>query len=1108
MFSSAKGANFYRGKILLNTDALDDGRLIKDLASRIRDVASRAANEEELRIGVEKLLEPLARSYGIDFHPRYEKRIAQFSGRVDAVYGRIFLEYERPGKLSTVKGRETSWHQLSRYMVAEASSEGKPAETLRRMLGIALDGYHLIFYRYMSSRIKVKFPLSSLQETGLTHFEDQTLKLPFQVMGPYEVNTDSISLFIMYLRSLARRPLKADTLVEAFGPKGESARVMLNALCSALLDSRSPKVNAFFKEWDRVFGIVYGRELPRAEKDVLLLTKAYQVQRAIEFKPLLFCVHTYFALLIKLLAAELTSLQGGSLISSFVVELPALPEEQLRVKMEQLEGGGHFSDLGIKNFLEGDFFRWYLDAWNEGLFQGVKRVVSELLNFEPATPTIEPEYARDLLKRLYQFLVPKKLRHDLGEYYTPDWIAERILNQVGYHGNPDKRLLDPGCGSGTFLVLAIKRVKQYADSRFLDPRTVVQKIIKNIVGFDLNPLAVIAARTNYLLALGELRRYISPLEIPVYMCDSIRTPSEYASLFEKYYPLETSQGVFTVPAEVSSKEEIEHLTSTIEECLRIECSLEQFVHQVQQRIPIHSERSIRILEDLYQKVLRLEQRGEDGLWARFIKNAFAPLFVGRFDYVVGNPPWVNWESLSDDYRKATTKLWKKYGLFSLKGWQSRMGGGKKDLAMLFTYASIDNYLKKRGKLGFAITQTLFKTKGAGEGFRRFRLGDEEPIKVIGVDDLVELQPFEGASNRSSIIACQKGRPTKYPVPYYLWRKKKGVSLKVDDPLEEVTDKTIRHHFTARPIDRHQTSSPWLTTTPKLAPVLKKVIGRSEYQARTGSNTGGANGVYWLRILSRRPDGLLVVENLYDIGRKKVPRVQAAIEPQLVYPLLRGRDVSRWKASPSCYILMVQDPKRRTGYPEDWMKEKFPHTYAYLKNFKTILRERAAYKKYFDPEKDPFYSMYNIGPYTFAPYKLIWREQARLFTTAVAGKLDDKCIIPDQKLKLVPFKREYEAHYMCGLLSSSIAIYFVKSYVLETSITPYVLNHANIPKFDSRNDIHNKLSELSQQAHSAAELGIKGRIKDIEEEIDLLAASLWGLTRDEIKGIKFSLAKLY
>ncbi|MDH5715849.1 MAG: N-6 DNA methylase, partial [Candidatus Aminicenantes bacterium] len=741
-------------------------------------------------------------------------------------------------------------------------------------------------------------------------------------------------------------------------------------------------------------------------------------------------------------------------------------------------------------------------------------------NFEPATPTIEPEYTRDLLKRLYQFLVPKKLRHDLGEYYTPDWIAERILNQVGYDGNPDKRLLDPGCGSGTFLVLAIKKVKQFADSRFLDPRTLVKKIVKNIVGFDLNPLAVIAARTNYLLALGELRRYISPLEIPVYMCDSILTPSDYASLFPQdrrpelnYYPLETSQGVFTVPAEVSSKEEVEHLTSTIEECLRIECSPEQFVRKVQHKIPIHGDLSLQRLEALYQKVLSLQERGENGLWARFIKNAFAPLFVGRFDYVVGNPPWVNWESLSDDYRNATTRLWQKYGLFSLKGWQARMGGGKKDLAMLFTYTSIDNYLKEKGKLGFAITQTLFKTKGAGEGFRRFRLGKKEHIKVIGVDDLVELQPFEGASNWSSIIACQKGYKTKYPVSYYLWKKKKGISVKVDDTLEMVTQKTVRHHLTARPIDRHQSSSPWLTTKPKLDSVLEKVIGRSEYQAREGANTGGANGVYWLRILSSRPDGLLVVENLYDIGRKEVPRIKAAIEPQLVYPLLRGRDVSRWKATPSCFILMVQDPKRRTGYPADWMKEKLPHSYAYLKNFETILRERSAYNKYFDPEKNPFYSMYNIGIHTFASYKLAWRYISNDFISCVVNPITmeyigQKVAIPDHRLMIIGLNKLQEAHYLCALCNSSISRLIVKSYVVGTQLSTHIVKNINIPKFNADNKIHLRLSDLSHQAHAAAERDDKPLINDIEEEIDYLAASLWGLTGQELREIKAALAELF
>ena len=196
-----------------------------------------------------------------------------------------------------------------------------------------------------------------------------------------------------------------------------------------------------------------------------------------------------------------------------------------------------------------------------------------------------------------------------------------------------------------------------------------------------------------------------------------------------------------------------------------------------------------------------------------------------------------------------------------------------------------------------------------------------------------------------------------------------------------------------------------------------------------------------------------------------------------------------------------------------MKEKFPHTYTYLKNFEAILRERAAYKKYFNPEEDPFYSMYNIGTYTFSRYKLAWKLISKDFISCVvraitAEYIGEKVIIPNHKLMIIGLNRLQEAHYLCALCNSSISRVIVKSYAVETGLSPHIMENINIPKFNAENKIHLRLSELSQQAHSAAKLGIKGRIKDIEEEIDFLAASLWGLTRDELKGIKSSLAELY
>jgi hypothetical protein len=113
-----------------------------------------------------------------------------------------------------------------------------------------------------------------------------------------------------------------------------------------------------------------------------------------------------------------------------------------------------------------------------------------------------------------------------------------------------------------------------------------------------------------------------------------------------------------------------------------------------------------------------------------------------------------------------------------------------------------------------------------------------------------------------------------------------------------------------------------------------VLGASDYQAHAGAYTGGANAVYWLEIIDQRPDGLVVVSNITEGAKRKVENVQAALEPELLYPLLRGRDVHRWQAVPSAYILMVQDPKKRQGYDEDWLKVTYPRTYTYLKRFET------------------------------------------------------------------------------------------------------------------------------------------------------------------------------
>ena len=148
------------------------------------------------------------------------------------------------------------------------------------------------------------------------------------------------------------------------------------------------------------------RSLRKAEKTAEETAHLYQMPGGVRLKQLLFAIHTYYAFLMKIIAVELLSMQRESTITSFVRDLGALDDDALKERLERLESGADFIDQGIENFLEADFFRWYLDGWNRSLANAFRTIVRALSAFEPATPVLEPEWTRDLLKKLYEMIVP------------------------------------------------------------------------------------------------------------------------------------------------------------------------------------------------------------------------------------------------------------------------------------------------------------------------------------------------------------------------------------------------------------------------------------------------------------------------------------------------------------------------------------------------------------------------------------------------------------------------------------------------------------------------------------------------------------------------------
>ena len=1113
---------------------------IDSVVTCFRNSVRRARTEEDVRVWAsrcieEGILEPL----GIKEVGKYEYTLV--SGvRVDALYGHVIIEYKAPGKLSSESDIRRAKEQVIRYITQEAGSKAE----WPRYLGVII-----------SDRI------------AFTRYDPRTGA--WILRGPYEIRREVVVKLVEALRGLRRKPLDVEHLLSDFGPRSQLTVELVRALYNKVIGlEEDSRAKLLFNDWARLFRQATGYR-PEELEELPQLAREYGIQGTINYDALIFSIHTYYALLLKLIAAEIVYLYGGGkFYRSYIAELDDAYSrrglEGLKEALQDLESGGVFKRLmNIENFLEGDYFSWYLDVLDKDLADLIAELARRLADYEVATPQLESEFARDLLKRLYQNLVPSDLRHRLGEYYTPDWLANYLLNEVGLSlesllkmGEEDPlkplelRVLDPACGSGTFLVLYISRLRRYAEEHFLQD-TLVSYVLKNVVGFDLNPLAVLTARTNYLMAIADLLTYVTgSIEIPVYLADSIMVERR-TTLAGSMYILRTSAGDFEVPVSVVERGLLTSILAEVVRCLENKYSVEDFKKRLENAYKL-SPGELNSLVKLYERLLKLEEEGKNRVWVAIIRNAFAPILKGKFDYVVGNPPWVNWENLPEAYRETSKSLWDLYGMSKVIS----TGGFKKDLAMLFLARCFDLYLKEGGKLGFLMPFTAFKTQ-AGAGFREF-LARKTRVHVI--HDMVTLYPFEDATNRTSAIvveklcevdldkiqdsaekeACLKALSKTFEdnvkgIKHFIWVSPSGKPIPTDKPLEEVLKETIRYEALMIPLKPKKPESPWMQVTPRAVEAIKKLLaGPQYYEAHEGVNVA-LNQVYYVQIRGKRPDGKLIITNPPESGQKKmVKQVEAIVEPDLIYPLIRGRDVKEWYVEfKDKYVLLPHDLNTGKPYEPGDIKMKFPQAFSYLMQFKEELKKRSI--KPFLSLRDKirrakreterrraeekldryFYIVDNIGKYTFAPYKVVWKEvSARMkaggFHVAVVEPVEDRWLglkpaVPDHTVVLVPLSNRDEAYFLAGVLNSTL-ISLTLQYAVVTSI-----ENLGIPKFNPDDRRHQKIAELSRKAHELAkciyskvkpdycrDVNAENELKSIERELDLAVAQLFELTEDDLK----------
>lgn len=1068
---------------------------LKALASKLARAVSQCSSEEDLRVETEHLLREALPELP---QPKYEASVktSTFVGRADAVHRHLIIEYKKPRLLRQAPKRQEAIDQASAYVetltlgedATTAPLSQEQEERLSATVALATDGERFIFLQRRSKA---------------WHADERRL------------DADTVEKLLLWLRAMGRKDLSPENLILDFGPDSELAAETVRVLATLVHSKQHPKANVIYDEWRRIFGIVYGTEqLTRTRKapESVALSAAYHLKLGVEFPELLFAVHTYYALLMKMLATEVIVAQGG-FGDSFI---GALTRSELREQLREFESGAILQRQNIRNAIEQDFFGWYPEAWTAELHKMLWQFAETISEYDIGTFQLRPDRARDLLKDLYHGLIPDTVRHALGEYYTPDWLAEHTLQLSGYGGNPFRTLLDPSCGSGTFLVMAIHLVRQWLADNSVEWNTnkkkqeAVNLIRHNIVGFDLNPLAVIASRTNYLFALGPLLRYRAAgtdFEIPVYLTDSVLLPGQTtgADLFSPDtvdFPM--TVGTFSLPREIVENRQVPDFMNLLHDSIAEGHSRDSFVTRSLQNFTLTDKESNRLaLVTLFKTMDDLDKLGKNRVWAKLIRNRYASLFFRHyFDYVVGNPPHVNWEALTPEWRLAAEGEYRRYGLFSLRGYEARHGGGKKDIAALFTYAVLDHFVKPGGVLSLVAHVSLFKTSGAGEGFRRFQLGEGDTFAIEEAHDFSRFQPFQTQAKvkiktRTLTFRSVKGKKTSYPVRYMRWEKTVRGFVPGSSTWAEAAKRLSSTELIATPLRgvKHGRLSPWLTVQECQLADCRRLIAPStykpHYEGHAGIFTGGLNGAFFLELLERNPNGTVLVRNLHDTGKIPCPKVRATIEADLVYPLLRGRALGRWRYQSEGHVLIVQDPATQRGYPEEWLQTTHPLTWAYLKRFEKLLRKRKAIAKVFTSESDAFYTMYAVADYTFAPFKVAWMDISDTMKAVVlTGEPGTSMVIPEHTVLFLTTKSEQEAHYVCAVLNSSAVGAIISGYAVDNHISTHPLENIVVHPYDSKDHRHLELARLSRKAHLAASNADEEALIGVQDGIDELVTQLY------------------
>ncbi|MEU3094775.1 N-6 DNA methylase [Streptomyces sp. NPDC006967] len=715
--------------------------------------------------------------------------------------------------------------------------------------------------------------------------------------------------------------------------------------------------------------------------------------------------------------------------------------------------GQRFHQAQLYGVVEADFFDWVIEVDDGEPF--VRSLARRLERFDWS------QVEHDVLKALYESVIGADTRRSLGEYYTPDWLAEQVVATAVT--NPlEQRVLDPSCGSGTFLFHAARRYLTAATEARVPLRTALDGLTSHVAGIDLHPVAVALARVTYLLAIGRDRLTSDergPIRVPVYLGDSLQWQQRLDLFDQDHLVIRTGPGNQFEEPELRFSEHL--LADDIRFDLLVDrlAQLANGPHRPPGTVPLRAldgtfnrlavaEADRPEITDNFRILCELVDEGRNHIWSYYIRNLARPMWLARgenrVDVLVGNPPWLTYRNMSREMQQTFKEMSAERGL-----WHGGEVATHQDLSALFVARAVQQYLTVGGTLAFVVPNAVLD-RPYFAGFRTGRYHAESEhtdIAFTGSWDLRRLRPHFFPRGAAVVFGRRAGRDGAHPLPVATerWTGKLPRDTHAwDGVAAHITREPA--HLTLAPADL--VDSPYRSRFETGATIYPKNLFFVHPQQAGGLGLGGGR----TRVRSAR-------SSAEKKPWKDLPDLEGIVESQFIRPVMLGESVLPYRVLPPRKVvlplegatLMDGEHPHLDRYPDlaQWWRQAEQRWAEHRSTDRLTLVQRLNFRRGL--------SLQVPG----TPLRVVYGASGM---HVVAALVDDPSMVMEHALYWGTVASREEGMYLCAILNTPVTTELVRpfmSYGKDERHVDKSLWNLPIPLYDAGDPKHRRLAELGE-----------------------------------------------